>query len=148
MEKSFTGVVSAIGGACIWWESIAEPGFALLSLKGLKSGEKKCLKSLNQHAYYLTIDEGLLKPGLFYKFAINAMALGGGPIAASTITIQTVEELDIGGASLEVRNSSHSTIDCYCASFPSMKKKMYIATFFLTLSLAWNFFDSFLRIEN
>ena len=109
--QTFSKISALITGSqdtCVYWEGVDKPGYAYLDLRGSKSGEKTCYhkNDIFKQPFYLTIPKGQLKPGLKYKFQVNAKTGSRGSMGTSTLIITTTlglpEEDDI---TIEVRSN-------------------------------------------
>ena len=60
----FVALVSGYEGTCVWWENVAQEGFASLDISPLKSSSKKCYKNsaINSKPFYLSIPASKVVP--------------------------------------------------------------------------------------
>ena len=60
----FLALVSGYEGTCVWWENVAQEGFASLDISPLKSSSKKCYKNsaINSKPFYLSIPSSKVVP--------------------------------------------------------------------------------------
>ena len=62
--SQFVALVSGYEGTCVWWENVAQEGFASLDISPLKSSSKKCYKNsaINSKPFYLSIPASKVVP--------------------------------------------------------------------------------------